>query len=612
MDPEFYRGVVESVREYGIFTVDPTGLITSWNRGARAIFGYEESEIVGSPFDRLFVPEDRARGVPMAEVKLALETGRAPDERWHLRKSGERFWASGLAFRLEKDGKAVGTVKVVRDRTEAKHIEEIKREGALESSLIDYLPTLVAYIDRDLRYRVANHAFENWLGKPLDEITGRTMPEVLGEKAFSLLQPRVRAALGGRRQDFEAAIPYVGQTERWVRITYIPHADATDQVNGLVAITIDISELKKLETELRTRAARGESRLEELGQLIDASHDAIFIRDMDDRIRYWNKGAYEMYGFTAEEAVGARSHELLRTIFPEPLERISSQLGETGRWEGTIVQTRLDGTRLDATSRWVLQKDADGRPRAVLEVNRDITKLRNALTALQRTNRSLEELTYVSAHHMQEPLRKIANYSELLSRRYQGRLDPDADAYLAQLTEGAKRLKTVISGVVAFSRVGREEGVETTFALEDVVGRILRELKGELERIGAAVDVGPLPRVRGLQHQFETLMRQLLLNAIAFRRPSAPLVVVIRAEETPHGTAVSVKDNGAGVDPKLLPNIFEPFKTLRLESGEGAGLGLALCRRIVEHHGGVMSVRSAPGSGSTFTFELPRARVQPR
>jgi len=225
--------------------------------------------------------------------------------------------------------------------------------------------------------------------------------------------------------------------------------------------------------------------------------------------------------------------------------------------------------------------------------------------ALQRSNTEFEQLAYVASHDMQEPLRKIASYLQLLSQRYQGQLDADADEFIGYAVDGAKRMQALINDLLAFSRVGTKAKPIAPTDCNVIVRTALADLQFAIEDSGARVDVDDLPMVMGDATQLSQLFRNLLSNAIKFHRDEPP-VVRVSTERTGASWRFTVSDNGIGIAPEYFERIFVIFQRLHGRSQyAGTGIGLATSKKIVERHGGQIEVRSIEGQGSTFTFTLP-------
>ena len=229
-----------------------------------------------------------------------------------------------------------------------------------------------------------------------------------------------------------------------------------------------------------------------------------------------------------------------------------------------------------------------------------------AQAALQRSNAELEQLAYVASHDMQEPLRMIASYLQLVEQRYQDKLDADGREFIGYAVDGAKRMQGLINDLLTYSRVGTKARPFEPVALAGVVDTALGYLRVAIEESGARVTVNGLPRVRGDAPQLVQLMQNLIANAIKFRGTEPPQVQIDSRDEGPL-SRITVRDNGIGIEQAYFERIFVLFQRLHGRGAyPGTGIGLALCKRIVERHGGRIWVESAPGQGSAFVFTLPR------
>ena len=228
---------------------------------------------------------------------------------------------------------------------------------------------------------------------------------------------------------------------------------------------------------------------------------------------------------------------------------------------------------------------------------------------LNRSNEELGQFAYIASHDLQEPLRMVASYTQLLSRRYKGKLDSDADEFIAFAVDGASRMQRLIQDLLAYSRVGTKGKDLLDTSSEDALQQALVNLRGAIEDSGALVTHDPLPTVLADEMQLIQLFQNLVGNAIKYQRPGVPKVHVSAAQDGDKKWMFSVKDNGLGIDPQYFERIFGMFQRLhKREEFAGTGIGLAICKKIVERHGGTISVESQPGQGSTFRFALAGSR----
>jgi PAS domain S-box-containing protein len=366
-----------------------------------------------------------------------------------------------------------------------------------------------------------------------------------------------------------------------------------------------------------TERKRAEERLREQADLLNLTHDAIFIRDMKGVIRNWNRGAEALYGWTAAEAEGRTVLELLKTVFPVPIERIMAELFNCGRWEGELVRTRKDGSQVVVASRWSLQRDARGMPIAALETNNDITerkrgeeqleRLRELERDLARTNRvtMMGELAASLAHEIKQPIAGIALNADACLRWIQREppgLEQAAQA-LSRIVNDAKRASSIVDrNRSLYSRgMPQREPLDLNEVIREMVV-MLRDAAGRQGvLIGSELDPA-LPTTTADRVQLQQVLMNLMLNGIeAMREGSGKLSVV--SQRTQEGEAlVSVSDSGIGFPGDNLDHIFEAFFTTK---PEGTGVGLSISRRIIESHGGRLWASANTGRGATFHFTLP-------
>jgi signal transduction histidine kinase len=241
------------------------------------------------------------------------------------------------------------------------------------------------------------------------------------------------------------------------------------------------------------------------------------------------------------------------------------------------------------------------------QLQHEIATREETQAALLRSNTELEQLAYVASHDMQEPLRMVASYLQLVAQRYKGQLDADADEFIGYAVDGAKRMQALINDLLAYSRVGTKARPFEPTDCTKVVETALANLRIAIADSRAAVTHGPLPTVTGDPMQLLQLFQNLIGNALKFRRDE-PVRVHIEAEAADTHWLFKVSDNGIGIAPEYHERIFVLFQRLHGRGDyPGTGIGLAICKKIVERHGGRIEVESQPGAGSTFRFTLPRA-----
>ncbi len=229
---------------------------------------------------------------------------------------------------------------------------------------------------------------------------------------------------------------------------------------------------------------------------------------------------------------------------------------------------------------------------------------------LERSNQELEQFAYVASHDLQEPLRTIAGYLQLIERRYKGKLDKDADEFIAYAVNGAHRLGVIINDLLAFSRVGTRGKPFVQVNAVEVVDEVLQGMKASIDNAEARIEIGKLPEISADPNQFRQLMQNLISNGLKFRHPDRTPVIRVEATKTDGSWTFSVQDNGIGFEPQYEEKIFMAFKRLHTQDKyPGSGIGLAICRKIVQRHGGRIWAESVPGEGSTFKFTIPERKI---
>ena len=350
--------------------------------------------------------------------------------------------------------------------------------------------------------------------------------------------------------------------------------------------------------------------------LLEAAPDAMVVVDQGGEIVLLNVQAEKQFGFSRDELVGQKIKRLIPEGFAERLIADALRSSEAALAQQIDTGIELSGRRKDG-SEFPIEimlsplESADGI--LVTAAIRNITvrkaaevDLLHKVEELSRSNDELGQFAYIASHDLQEPLRMVASYTQLLARRYKGRLDADADEFIAFAVDGARRMQRLIQDLLEYSRVGTK-GVELVpTSSEEALDQAIVNLHGAIEETGAIVSHELLPEVMADGMQLTQLFQNLIGNAIKYQCPGGVPSVSISAAESPEKKwTFSVKDNGLGIDPQYFERIFGMFQRLhKREEFAGTGIGLAICKKIVERHGGRIWVESEPAHGSTFRFVL--------
>lgn len=408
------------------------------------------------------------------------------------------------------------------------------------------------------------------------------------QKAFSL-DCRVRRADG----EF-----------RWSLNSGRPRFNTRGEFSGFAGSVIDVHERKQ---SARTSAL--------LAAIVDSCDDAIISKDLNGVITSWNQGAARLFGYTAEEVIGKSILILIPWDRQEEEPDILARLRRGERIDHfETIRIRKDGTHRHVSLTISPVKDGDGRIVGASKVARDVTErvlhekaLRDANIALKRANNDLEQFAYSASHDLQEPLRMISAYSELLRRKFGGKLGPQGDEYIGYAVDGAIRMERLLRDLRIYTQVSTgDQKPPGEIDSGQILQKTLLNLQAAIKDSGATITTGCLPHVRMLDFQLEQVFQNLIGNAIRYCGEGPPRIRV-SAERQGDDWLFSVQDNGIGIEPQFKEQVFGIFKRLHSASEHpGTGMGLAICQRIIERAGGRIWVESEPGRGSTFYFTIPR------
>ncbi|HEX4144340.1 MAG TPA: PAS domain S-box protein [Pirellulales bacterium] len=498
-------------------------------------------------------------------------------------------------------------IVIRRAAEEALHAGQRRIRATLEAAHEAFIG-----IDRDSIITDWNHQAEFTFGWSREEAVGHALPELILPERFR------ESHRQGVRQFLETGYgPVLNQRLELIALHRAGHEFPVEVTVSAVraggdyffcAFLHDITQRKEAERLLR----EGEERFR---LLVEGVKDHAILRlDPQGYVRTWNPGAERIHGYTADEVIG---QHFACFYLPEdaaagkPAEDLAIALAE-GRWAEEGVRVRKNGERYWASIVITALYNEQGELRGFAMITRDVTQRRMAEDAVRRTaaelarsNAELEQFAYVASHDLQEPLRAIAGYCQLLQRRYTGRLDSDADEFIAFAVDGATRMQRLIEDLLCYSRVGTRGKVFEPTDCSAVFEQALVNLKTAIAESGAEITRTELPTVPADRSQLEQLFQNLLSNAIKFRHTDPPRVHVAAQADGDHWV-FSVADNGIGIEARFADRIFAIFQRLHTRREyPGTGIGLAICKKIVERHGGRIWMRSSPGQGTTFYFTLP-------
>ncbi len=373
-----------------------------------------------------------------------------------------------------------------------------------------------------------------------------------------------------------------------------------------------------LEASVRMEAENRLAQSEERFRLIvsNVKDYGVLILDQEGRVASWNEGAERTKGYRAEEIIGQH----FSCFYPAEDVRNGKpafELAEAtrkGRFEDEGWRVRKDGSRFLANVVITALRDETGQLRGFGKITRDITErkkneehLLEKVRELKRSNDELQQFANVTSHDLQEPLRMVASYTQLLAKRYQGRLDSDANEFIAYAADGCHRMQRLIEDLLVYSRAGAKADLPREISSENALQEALTNLRSTIRESGAVVTHDPLPAITADDTQLAQVFRNLVGNAIKYRGAEIPRVHVSATKNGSTEWIFSVRDNGLGIEPQYFERIFVIFQRLHGRNEfKGTGIGLAICKKIVERAGGRIWVESQPQKGSTFYFSVPK------
>jgi PAS domain S-box-containing protein len=475
--------------------------------------------------------------------------------------------------------------------------ERAKRSEERFRGLLETAPDAMVIVDDAGRIALVNAQTEKLLGYTREDLFGREV-EVL-------VPDRFRAGHVRRRNRFLAQ-PTTRPMGAGLEL-YALRKDGSE-----LPVEISLSPLETEEGTLVSAAVRdvterrrAEEMSRRLASIVEYSGDAILVKGPEGIVMEWNRGAERLFGYTAEEAIGKSVNLLIPPeLADEEREILRCVFAGVAVEHYETVRLRKDGSRIDISLLVSPIRARDGAVVAASSIARDITERKRADRELARSNEELEQFAYVASHDLSEPLRVIGGFVQLLQRRYEGQLDADADRFIGATVSGVQRMQARIDALLAYSRVGRGEIEPEPVDCSEVLREAIASLRALLDETDGEITSEDLPTVRGSAVLLTHLLQNLLSNALKFA-DGAPPRVAVSAERLDGEWRFSVTDNGPGIEPRHSERIFRLFQRLHGREHAGTGIGLALCKQIVERHGGRIWVEPAEEGGSVFRFTLP-------
>ncbi|MDB5550985.1 MAG: sensor signal transduction histidine kinase, partial [Rhizobium sp.] len=593
--------------------VNQQGVIVLLNVQAEKQFGYRRDELIGQPVTNI-IPEGFAErlvadGRRSAADALAQQIGTGI-ELVGWRKNGSSFPIEIMLSPLES-AEGILVTAAIRDIGVRKEAEtHLAQMEARYRGLLEAAPDAMVVVNQHGVIVLLNVQAEKQFGYRRDELIGQPVTNIIPEGfAERLVADGLRSAADALAQQIGTGIELVGRRKNGSAFPIEIMLSPLESAEGILvtAAIRDIGVRKEAETHLAQMEARYRG-------LLEAAPDAMVVVNQQGVIVLLNVQAEKQFGYRRDELIG----QPVKNIIPEGF---AERLVADGRRSAADALAQQIGTGIELVGR---HKNGSAFPIEIMlsplesaegilvtAAIRDITKRKEAealvakMGELKRSNEELGQFAYVASHDLQEPLRMVASYTQLLSRRYKGKLDADADEFIAFAVDGATRMQQLIQDLLSYSRVETSGMDMRDTSSEEALQEALLNLRGAIEDSGALVTYDSLPIVPADPMQLTQLFQNLIGNAIKYQSAGIPRVHVTSIRNSEDKWAFSVKDNGLGIDPQYFERIFGMFQRLhKREKFAGTGIGLAICKKIVERHGGTISVESQLGQGSTFHFEL--------
>jgi len=548
-----------------------------------------------------------------------------------IRTTGDRFWVRWeIRPWYRANGERGGCILFLEDKTARKQAEEALQvsKDLLSSVLISSLDGVMVFQAvrdgseevEDLEWVLVNPRAEEMLGYPVEDVVGhRLRADVQDPTLLALFDRLKRVVETAEPLSREVRVERAEARDQWFHITAVQVSD------GLAVTYRDISESKEAERKLRHSEAR-------YRMLAENMTDLVCLHAPDGSYEYVSPSAARILGYAPGSLLGTTPFDYMHQ---EDVERLQTDEGDdlfalNPTDKVTHRMRKADGSYIWLETSTKIISDAGGAVDKLLTSSRDVSDRVRAERAMSRTNRALEQrnrelqdFAYVASHDLQEPLRKIRAFADLLIEDFNEALDDTGRYYLERMQDGAKRMSQLISDLLDYSRITTQAQPFEKVDLNEVVRHVISDLELRISDVEGSIEVDDLPIIEADQTQIRQLLQNLIGNALKFHKPDRRPVVTISAEDVrpgavPEGgqvpyTRVRVQDNGIGFEEKYLDRIFTPFQRLHNRTAfAGTGMGLAICRRIVERHEGRLTAESVPGEGSTFEVMLPKRQPRPQ
>jgi PAS domain S-box-containing protein len=608
-----YRGLLEAAPD-AMVVVNQDGEITLLNAAAEKQFGYRRDELLGQKVTNI-IPEGFAErlvsdGLRSAEDALAQHIGTGI-ELTARRKDGSEFPIELMLSPLQSPEGILVTAAIRNISVRKMADQHLAQMEARYRGLLEAAPDAMVVVNQGGEIVLLNLEAEKQFGYRRDELLGQKVTNIIPEGfAERLVSDGLRSAEDALAQHIGTGIELTARRKDGSEFPIELMLSPLQSPEGILvtAAIRNISVRKAAETHLAQMEARYRG-------LLEAAPDAMVVVNQGGEIVLLNLEAEKQFGYRRDELLGQKVTNIIPEGFAERLvsDGLRSAEDALAQHIGTGIELtarRKDGSEFPIEIMLSPLQSLEGT--LVTSAIRNISVRKAAerhMAELNSSNEGLTQFAYVASHDLQEPLRMVASYTTLLAQRYKGKLDSDADEFIGFAVDGATRMQQLIRDLLAYSRVGSAADILSETSSEDALTRTLFNLRGAIEESGALVTHDPLPTVFADETQLIQLFQNLVSNALKYRRAEAPSVHIAAIPDGEARWKFSVRDNGLGIDSQYFEKIFGMFQRLhKREEFDGTGIGLAICKKIVERHGSSISVESHLGQGSTFSFSLARSK----
>jgi len=583
-----------------------------WNEALTTLFGYPQHQYnstSGSFWKDRIHPDDKERVLNRIHQVVDGNETNWEDTYRFLCENGSYAEVVDRGWVVRDDaGRPIRMVGAMRDITGQKESERVLRTSEERfRQLADAMPQLVWTAQPDGTVDYYNQRYHLYGGiAPVKEDHWEWGPVLHDDDLQPTLDAWNHALETGDVYQIEHRVRMADGSLRWHLSRGIPVKDETGAVTRWYGTATDIHDFRETQERLLQREQR-------MRHLFDANLIGIVTRDWSGRVLEANDAYLNLIGYSAEELATIRIADITPSEYHHLDEENFNSLRNQGFYRPYEKEyVRKDGTRIPVMIGYTVVHSAEqdeliGFVVDMSDLKRTQAELAGYAEKLKRSNEELENFAFVASHDLQEPLRKIQMFSSSLRRRMSGQLDEDISQYLNRMQNATERMQDMINGLLELSRVNTRGENFTSVDMNSVTREVLSDLEARIHSEQAEVSLSPLPLVTGDPMQLHQLMQNLIGNAIKFHHPDvSPRVSVSGETMDDYQVVIRVEDNGIGLGEAHLEQIFQPFMRLHGRSEyEGSGMGLAICRKIVERHNGRLTASNRPEGGSCFTITLP-------